>query len=83
MATMCASIVQQAQADGFTGVVTAGGVVPIEQFHLRDALGMRYESGRFLSPARPATAGEREAWIAKGGADVINLQARDVWALTV
>lgn len=77
------SIVNQAMAAGFTHVVTMGGNVPIEQFFLRDALGMTFdaERGVFLSPPRPASEFEIAMWEARGNPPMIGLQACDQWPL--
>lgn len=74
------SLVDQAAADGFTHVETFGGPVPLEQFHLRDALGMTYADGVIYSPWRNATTAEEVAWEAAGHAPMICLKARDKWA---
>lgn len=80
------NIVDTAVAAGFTHVQTFGGPVPIEQFHLRDALGMAIDlddprGPAVLGPWRPATSFEVVAYESKGGTPVVNLMARDRWAL--
>lgn len=78
------SIVQQALDAGFTHVATLGGLVPVEQFHLRDALGMTFDAKAqaIFGPWRPATTMEVYAYEARGGRPMIGLQGRDVWHLT-
>lgn len=76
------AITASAQAAGFTHVKTMAGPVPIEQFHLRDAIGMTYADGVIYSPWRSATSFEASIW-EQDHPPMIGLQARDSWACSV
>lgn len=78
------SIINSARADGFTHVETMAGPLPLEQFHLRDAIGMQYSAEHrcIFGPTRPANEVEIAIWEGRGNPPMIGMQARDIWRLT-